>query len=187
MFNKSILNIKASTMTRLVDTQVQMLDSALGFNKALRDSSHPAHDYLATALSTYRHWYVMIYRGRKIYAPSKVCGYKTQHLNEYAKNHGGGFTGTETEARLKKWTIPVIDPDEISTLELGLSEMLAPFDKNPSALTRFHILKVELASGSQEDPKQAIDKERLMMNMMYACYMALSNYSKSDFKRLIRS
>ena len=142
---------------RLVNELAQVIENIRRYQTELDKGSDSARE-LVKRMATAPQWYAVKSGGRWLFAPSKFIGYRDNNAEDYIQNARKGWSGGETEKRLKRWFDKVELPDVDAELRPALRGFHEEQKRSLNKGAKIHVLKETYANVVPVDGEERRDR-----------------------------
>ena len=142
---------------RLVNELAQVIENIRRYQTELDKGSDSARE-LVKRMATAPQWYAVKSGGRWLFAPSKFIGYRDNNAEDYIQNARKGWSGGETEKRLKRWFDKVELPDVDAELRPALRGFHEEQKRSLNKGAKIHVLKETYANAVPVDGEDRRDR-----------------------------
>ena len=142
---------------RLVNELAEVIENIRRYQTELDKGSDSARE-LVKRMATAPQWYAVKLDGRWLFAPSKFIGYRDNNAEDYIQNARKGWSGGETEKRLKRWFDKVDLPDVDAELRPALRGFHEEQKRSLNKGAKIHVLKETYANDAPVDGEERRDR-----------------------------
>ena len=142
---------------RLVNKLAEVIENIRRYQTELDKGSDSARE-LVKRMATAPQWYAVKLDGRWLFAPSKFIGYRDNNAEDYIQNARKGWSGGETEKRLKRWFDKVDLPDVDAELRPALRGFHEEQKRSLNKGAKIHVLKETYANAVPVDGEERRDR-----------------------------
>ena len=152
---------------RLVNELAQVIENIRRYQTELDKDSDSARE-LVKRMATAPQWYAVKSDGRWLFAPSKFIGYRDNNAEDYIQNARKGWSGGETEKRLKRW-FDVAPPEVDAELRPALWGFHEEQKRSLNKGAKIHVLKETYANAVPVDGEERRDRnsEKPALNTIF--------------------